>query len=219
MTLLESVIALFLVVTAALSVLALSITSTKVHRQSEARGAALAIARSKIDEVLAISHHNRGPVTEAPIAISAEMAKSLPAGSNPVATYTIRKFNSGKNLMEISVFVTWKNLVGQSENGPESRVAASKVVSSVTNANWVYTDGWTLPPDDDLFYTPPPPPTTTGGTTTTDGSSGSSSGSSSSSTTSSTTSETTTGSTSTSSTTGTPPTATGFGSTYGSKWM
>lgn len=213
-TLLEVMISLLILVCSTLAVFALSTFSAKVNRQSEARAAALNIARTKIDQILSVTQSNRHSVMNEPVDISTELRAQMP-GSEVSAVYSLKPVAGSKNLQTLEVVVSWRNAASESSSGPMTTVSASKVVSASANMNGLVTDGWNPPDIDQLFYTPPPPPpppTTTGSTT------GSTTG------TSSTTGSTSSGSTNGSnngSTTGPPPPPpppSGFTPGNGTKW-
>jgi prepilin-type N-terminal cleavage/methylation domain-containing protein len=191
-TLMETMISLMILAVSTLSVLGISAYSAKVEKQSEARTAALNIARTQIDALLSVSQSNRTAVTHQDINVPADLLALMPS-EDVTAKYSIIPVPGTKNLQTISVTVNWRNTTG---SGPLSSITASRVVSTSLDLSWLSTDGWNNPTYDQLFYTPPPPPpppTTSGGST--GGSTGTSgtSGSTSASTTGSSSSTTTTG--------------------------
>jgi prepilin-type N-terminal cleavage/methylation domain-containing protein len=213
-TLMEAMVSILILGISTISVLGMSAYSAKVEKQSEARTAALNIARTQIDALMSVSQSNRQPVTDQTITIPDDLLDSMPT-DDVSAKYSITPIAGTKNLQSISVTIRWRNTAA---SGPVSSITANKIVTTSLDMNGLVTDSWNNPTFDQLFYTPPPPPplpSTSGSSTGTSGSSGSSSssttgGGSSSSDGSST--STSGGGGSTGGTTSTPPSTTGGGS-------
>lgn len=208
LTLLEVMVSLSMLILSTLSILSLCIYSAKLGKQSEARATALSIARSQIDQILAVSQSNRTPVSNEEIDIPSDLKSQMP-GKDLKASYSIKQISGSSNLQVVEVTVKWRNATGNLE-APFTTVSASKTISSTEDMSWNKYDGWTPHNDDDFFYTPPPPKPPT--TSTTGGTTGSSSTSSSTTGSSSSTSSTTTGSSTSSSTTGSSSSGSSTGS-------
>ena len=154
-TLIEAMAAISILGIGSVTVVGMSVMTTKVARQNEIRSTVQSIARSQIDRLIAVSLQNRGLVLNRPITIDEDLRQQLPA-TDLHATYTINRVGTSVNLQSIEITIRWQNQTGAT-GSKMSSVSVGKTFTSIVNCAWT-KDPWNPIPLDQLFYAPPPPP-------------------------------------------------------------
>ncbi|MCX6343132.1 MAG: type II secretion system protein, partial [Fimbriimonadales bacterium] len=112
-SLIEVLLSLTVLTATSLSVMGLAASSARMQRQSEARAAAMYLARMQIDDFGQISQSNRLIGTDNQIwQIDPELLEMMPKGtSNVSATWSVNRVLNSTNLQNIIVTIKWKNEV------------------------------------------------------------------------------------------------------------
>ena len=110
-TLIEVMAAISILGLGSVTVVGMSVMTTKIARQNEIRSTVQSIARSQIDRLIAVSIQNRGLVLNRPIAIDEDLQQQLPA-TDLSATYSINRVGTSLNLQSIEITIRWQNQAG-----------------------------------------------------------------------------------------------------------
>jgi prepilin-type N-terminal cleavage/methylation domain-containing protein len=154
-TLIESMLAISVLGLGSITIVGMSVMTTKIARQNEVRSTVQSIARSQIDRLISVSLQNRGLVLNRPINIDEDLRQQLPS-TNLLATYSINRIGTSANLQSMEITIKWQNQAGEGAAAMSS-VSVGKTFTSVVNCAWT-KDPWNPIPIDQLFYSPPPPP-------------------------------------------------------------
>ena len=145
--LVDGLVGIFCVLMGTLTVLSLGAMSSKVTRQAEARGVALAAARRQIETLASVSTTNRPGGPEARFDIPGDLAAAF---TGPVeGLFSVTDVPSSDGLQQLLVRVRWRNRTAGGGLAPWSEVVLANVVA--TQPLVVSYTGTTDPP-------PPRPP-------------------------------------------------------------
>jgi prepilin-type N-terminal cleavage/methylation domain-containing protein len=153
-SLIEVMLAISILGISSVTIVGMSVVTTKVARQNEIRSTVQSIARSQIDRLISVSLQNRGLVLNRQIDIDEDLRQQLPL-TDLVATYSINRVGTSKNLQSIEITIKWHNQAATGDDAM-SRVSVAKTFTSIVNCAWT-KDPWNPIPLDQLFYSPPPP--------------------------------------------------------------
>lgn len=111
LTMVETMVSLFLVLAGVLLGLSLYSASNLINRQSAVRTVAYSVARQQLEQLRSYSYSNRVAVTDAPFPISAEAKKNFPDGAKGLkleGTYTISPVVGSTSRQQVTVQITWR---------------------------------------------------------------------------------------------------------------
>lgn len=150
-TLIEVMIALFMVVALSVSIFGLMGSAMRTSSRTDAKTVAMWVAEQQIARLRATSNGARATGANQPFTIDSAISDQFAKidGLHLSGTYSINDVAGNPNLQQITVRVTWR-----SEGGKSSQVELTSMLANV------YSLAGTSVGDDasNVFVPPPPPP-------------------------------------------------------------